>query len=117
MCENIPNTQDVPNVSTSILSEPTELQASVGEIGPTQAGINLNPQQPVTANDEIADTSQDSQSSTMCENKVSMCNDSIYEDNSKYRLKSNDEFKLVTNKRFKKSNKDKGKNSQVTHTF
>jgi Reverse transcriptase (RNA-dependent DNA polymerase) len=118
-CENIPNTQDVPNVSTSILSEPTKLQASVGEMGTTQddININLNPQQPVTAKNGIDDTSMDSQRSTMYENLASMCKESIYEDDSKYRLNLNDEFKLVTNKRFKKSNKQKVNNSVVTHTF
>jgi hypothetical protein len=118
-CENIPNTQDVLNVSTSILSEPTKLQASVGEMGTTQddININLNPQQPVTAKNGIDDTSMDSQRSTMYENLASMCKESIYEDDSKYRLNLNDEFKLVTNKRFKKSNKQKVNNSVVTHTF
>jgi Reverse transcriptase (RNA-dependent DNA polymerase) len=110
-CENNQNTQDVPHVRTSILSE----QASDGTIS---AGINLNPQQPVTTNDGIDDTSKDSQSSHMCENQPSMCNESIYEDDSKYRLNSNDEFKLVTNKRFKKSTKEKvNNNSILTHTF
>jgi hypothetical protein len=115
-CENIQNTEDVPQVSTSILSE-QELQASVGERGTIPSGINLNPQQPVTANAEIGDTSKDSQRSPMCANSTSMCKESIYEDDSKYRLKSNDEFKLVTNKRFKKSYKGKVKDSCVTHTF
>jgi hypothetical protein len=116
VCENIQNTEDVPQVSTSILSE-QELQASVGERGTISSGINLNPQQPVTANAEIGDTSKDSQRSTMCEKSASMCQESIYEDDSKYRLNSNDEFKLVTNKRFKKSNKGKVKDSCVTYTF
>jgi hypothetical protein len=66
-------------------------QASVGERGTISSGINLNPQQPVTANAEIGDTSKDSQSSTMCENRASMCKESIYEDDSKYRLHSTNE--------------------------
>jgi hypothetical protein len=111
-CENNQNT----HVRTSILSE-QELQASDGKSGTFSAGINLNPQQPVTTNARIDDTSKDSQSSTMCEDIPSMCKESIYEDDSKYRLNSNDEFKLVTNKRFRKSIKEKVKNSQVTHTF
>jgi hypothetical protein len=45
----------------------------------------------------------------MCEKMTSMCNESIYEDDSKYRLNANDEFKLVTNKRFKKSTKRESK--------
>jgi hypothetical protein len=82
----------------------------------------LNPQQPITANAGIDDTSKDIQRSTMCEEIPSMCKESIYEDDSKYRLNDNDEFKLVTNKRFKKSksksNKEKvNNNSPVTHTF
>jgi hypothetical protein len=116
-CENNQNTQDIPHVRTSILSE-QELQASDGKAGTISAGINLNPPQPVTTNDGIDDTSKDIQRSTMCENKPSMCNESIYEDDSKYRLNSNDEFKLVTNKRFKKSTKEKvNNNSILTYTF
>jgi hypothetical protein len=72
-------------------------------------GINLNPKLPVAEN-EIGDTgkmSNDNQSSTMCENTTSMCIESVYENDLKYRLNSNDEFKLVANKRFKKSNKRK----------
>jgi hypothetical protein len=64
------------------------------------------------------DTSNDIQSSPMCENMTFMCNESIYEDDLKYRLNSKFEFKLVTNKRFKKSNKEKlNNNSLLTHTF
>jgi transposase InsO family protein len=118
-CENNQNTQDVPHVRTSILSEP-ELQASDGKAGTIEAGINLNPQQPVTANAGIDDTSKDIQRSTMCEERPSICTESIYEDDSKYSLNANDEFKLVTNKRYKKSKSNKEKvndNSPVTHTF
>jgi hypothetical protein len=116
-CNN-QNTTDVPEVSTSILSEPEELQASVGEVGTITSGINLNPQQPVTTNDGIDDTSKDIHSTPMCENLTSMCNESSYEYDVKNRLNSNDEFKLVTNKRFKKSNKEKvNNNSPLTHTF
>jgi hypothetical protein len=105
-------------VSTSILSEPEELQASVGEVGTIKSGINLNPQQPVTTNDGIDDTSKDIHSTPMCENLTYMCNESSYEYDVKNRLNSNDEFKLVTNKRFKKSNKEKvNNNSPLTHTF
>jgi hypothetical protein len=53
----------------------------------------------------------------MCEKATSMCNESTYEYDVKNRLNSNDDFKLVTNKRFKKSNKEKVNNSPVTHTF
>jgi hypothetical protein len=108
VCANNQNTQDELPVSTSILSE-QELQASVQETGTITSGINLNPNQPVTKSEGIDDTSNDSQSSPMCENMTSMCNESIYEDDSKYRLNANDEFKLVTNKRFKKSNKRESK--------
>jgi hypothetical protein len=121
MCANIQNTTDVPHVSTSILSEQelqaSELQASVGEIGTNTSGINLNPAQPVTTNDGIGATSQDIHMSPTCEKSTSMCNESTYEYDVKNRLNSNDEFKLVTNKRFKKSNKEKVNNSPVTHTF
>jgi hypothetical protein len=51
---------------------------SVGEIGTITSGINLNPQQPITANAGIDDTSKDIQSSIMCENMTFMCNESIY---------------------------------------
>jgi hypothetical protein len=116
-CENNQNTQDVPHVRTSILSE-QELKASDGKAGTMEAGINLNPKQPVTTNDGIDDTSKDMPSVPMCEHLTSMCKESTYEYDSKNRLKSNDEFKLVTNKRFKKSNKEKvNNNSPLTHTF
>jgi hypothetical protein len=110
------NCVGVPHVRPSIRSE-QELQASDGKAGTISADINLNPQQPITDNAGIGDTSQDIQSSTMCDNTPSMCNESIYEEDSKDRLKYNDEFKLVTNKRFKKSTKEKVNNSRVTHTF
>jgi hypothetical protein len=96
-----------------------DLKASEGYQGTISSGINLNPKQPVREN-EVGDTgmmSNDIQSSTMCENTTSMCIESIYEDVSKYRLNSNDEFKIVTNKRFKKSNKGIVNNSQLTNTF
>jgi hypothetical protein len=112
-CENNQNTTDVPEVSPSILSEQEELQASVGEIGTMTSGINLNPQQPVTTNAGIDDTSKDMPSSLMCENLTSMCNESTYEYESKNSLNSNDDFKLVTNKRFKKSNKEKVNNNSL----
>jgi hypothetical protein len=53
----------------------------------------------------------------MCEKATSMCHENIYEDDVKNRLNSNDDFKLVTNKRFKKLHKEKVNNSPVTHTF
>jgi hypothetical protein len=88
MCANIQNTKDVPRVSTSVLLE-QELQASVKETGTITSGINLNPQQPVTSNDGIDNTSKDMPSSPMCENLTSMCNESTYEYESKNRLNSN----------------------------
>jgi hypothetical protein len=94
----IQNTKDVPRVSTPILSE-HELRASALETGTITSGINLNPKQPVTEDKGIytGKMTNDSQSSTMCEYTTSMCIESIYEDDSKYRLSSNDGFKIVTN--------------------
>jgi hypothetical protein len=68
VCENNQNTKDVPIVSTSILSEQNELQASVHELGGTiTSGINLNPKRPVTEKEVVyTDTmSNDIKSSTM----------------------------------------------------
>jgi hypothetical protein len=75
----------------------------------------------VVTENEVGDTgimSNDNRSSTMCENTTSMCIESVHENDLKYRLNSNDEFKLVTNKQFKKSNKEKvNNNSLLSHTF
>jgi hypothetical protein len=118
-CENIHATTDIPSVRQSVHSEQQDLRASAGHQGSMDSGINLNPKQPVTEHDVVnmEAMSNDSQSSPMYAKTTSMCCESIYEDDSQYRLNSNDEFKLVTNKRCKKSKKGKVNNSQVTHTF
>jgi hypothetical protein len=119
-CENKQDTTDVPSVRPSVHEEQSELRASDGNQGSNMdSGINLNPKQPVTESEvvHIGAKANDSQSSTMCENTKSMYCESIYADDTKDRLNSNDEFKLVTNKRFKKSKKEKVNNSSVTHTF
>jgi hypothetical protein len=97
-----------------VYSEQRDLRASAGNQGTMDSDINLNPKQPVTEteNDNMGAMSNDSQSSSMCGKTTSMYCESIYEDDSKYRLNSNDEFKLVTNKRFKKSKKEKVNNSK-----
>jgi hypothetical protein len=88
---NTQNTKDVPIRSTSAHSEhiPEELGRPLS-----------NPNPPVTNNDvdDIGLTTNDNQNSTMCENRTSMCQENIYENDSEYRLNSNDEFKVVTNK-------------------
>jgi hypothetical protein len=72
--------------------------------------INLNPNKTITDND-VGDTelssTNDNQIFPMCENTLSMCQENIYKNDSEYHLDSNDEFKIVANKRFKKSNKVK----------
>jgi uncharacterized protein YifE (UPF0438 family) len=103
-----------------VQSEQQELRASDGNQGSyLDSGINLNPKQPVTESEVVnmGAMSNDSHSSTMCEKTTSMYCERIYADDAKYRLNSNDEFKLVTNKQFKKSKKEKVNNNAVTHTF
>jgi hypothetical protein len=118
-CENTQATTDVPRVRQSVYSEQRDLRASAGQKGTMDSGINLNPKQPVTETNvgNMGAMSNDSQSSSMCGKTTSMCCESIYEDDSKDRLNSNDEFKLVTNKQFKQSKKEKVNNSKITHTF
>jgi hypothetical protein len=119
-CENIQDTTDVPSVCPSMQLEQQELRASDGNQGSNiDSDINLNPKQPVTESEVInmGAMSNDSPSSTICDKTTSMYCESIYADDAKYRLNSNDEFKLVTNKRFKKSKKEKVNNSPVTYTF
>jgi hypothetical protein len=120
VCENNQPTEDAPQASTSILSEQTDLHASLGHDEETKTSdIDLNPKQPVTESklrDRGTFSSQHS-NSPMCEKTTSICKKSIYENDSEYRLNSNDEFKIVTNKRGKNSKKEKVNNSKITHTF
>jgi hypothetical protein len=116
-CANTPNTTDVPSTTyvPSIHSEQTSAELT----GTNESDINLNPKQPVTESEvgDIGTMSNDDPHSSMCEKTTSICMTSIYEKDSHYRLNSNDGFKMVTNKRFKKTNKVKVNNSPVTHTF
>jgi hypothetical protein len=118
-CANNHNTTYVPRVSTSDPAEQIDLQASVGHDGTKTSDIDLNPKQPVTESEmrDMGTMSNDDPNPTMCENTTSICMESIYENDSKYRLNSNDKFHIVTNKRFKKSKREKVNNSQVTRTF
>jgi hypothetical protein len=92
-----------------VQSEQTDLQASQGHKGTKTSDINLNPKQPVTESEmcDMGTMTNDDPNSTMCEKTTSICMESIYDNDLKYCLTSNDEFKLVTNKRFKKSKKEK----------
>jgi hypothetical protein len=98
-CENNQPTEDVPQASTSILAERTDLQASLGHDETKTSDIDLNPKQPVTESKrrDRGTVSSEHSNSPMCEKTTSICRKSIYENDSEYRLNSNDEFKIVTN--------------------
>jgi hypothetical protein len=87
----IPNTPDVPSVSTSTHSElQTDSELPESE-RTTNDGPNLNPNQTVTKNNVEGKvlTTNANQRSTMYENTTSMYPENIYEKDIKNRLNSN----------------------------
>jgi hypothetical protein len=89
-CANNHNTTYIPSVSPSVHSEQADLQSSAGQEGTTTSEINLNPKQSVTEikGQDMGTMSKDDPNSTLCENTTSTCMESIYKDDSKYRLNS-----------------------------
>jgi hypothetical protein len=77
-----------------VREERTDLHASGGHEGNKTSDNHLNPKQPVTES-ELRDSgtmAKKQPNSTMCEKTSSICMESIYKQDSKYRLNSNDEF-------------------------